>query len=90
MVLAGNHSGLRVHRRTAVYILRAAGTSIMGPIGNSHFKGIGDALWNEKLAACILITGIVAIGIAPFWLYQLITPGAEFIIQHVGKAVTLK
>lgn len=75
---------------TAVYILRAAGTSIMGPIGNSHFNGIGDALWNEKLAACILITGIVAIGIAPFWLYQLITPGAEFIIQHVGKAVTLK
>jgi NADH-quinone oxidoreductase subunit M len=75
---------------TAVYILRAAGSSIMGPITNDHFKHIKDAGWNERLAAGILIIGIVAIGIAPFWLYQLVTPGAEFIIQHVGKAVTFK
>ena len=75
---------------TAVYILRVVGKSLMGPITDNHFNSITDATWNEKMAAGILIVGIVAIGVAPFWLYQLITPGAEYIIQHVGKAVTLK
>jgi len=75
---------------TAVYILRAAGKSIMGPITDSHFNGLRDAGWNEKLAAVILITGIVAIGIAPFWLYQLITPGTEFIVQHLGMVLSPK
>jgi NADH-quinone oxidoreductase subunit M len=75
---------------TAVYILRAAGKSVMGPIEDKHFSSLGDAAWNERLAAGILIAGIVAIGIAPFWLYQLITPGTEYIIQHLGRAVTLK
>lgn len=75
---------------TAVYILRAAGTAIMGPITNDHYKHLTDATWNEKMAAGILITGIVVIGVAPFWLYHLITPGTEYIIRHIGTAVTLK
>jgi NADH-quinone oxidoreductase subunit M len=75
---------------TAVYILRAAGTAIMGPITNKHFNHLTDATWNERLASGILITGIVAIGIAPFWLYHLINPGTEYIIQHLGKALALK
>ncbi len=75
---------------TAVYILRAAGTAIMGPITNNHYNHLTDATWNEKMAAGILITGIVVIGVAPFWLYHLITPGTEYIIQHIGRAVTLK
>jgi NADH-quinone oxidoreductase subunit M len=75
---------------TAVYILRAAGRSVMGPITDSHFSSLADASWSEKLAAGILITGIVAIGVAPFWIYQLIEPGTEFIVQHFGKFVTLK
>jgi NADH:ubiquinone oxidoreductase subunit 4 (subunit M) len=45
-----------------------------------------DASWNEKLASVILLLGIVAIGIAPSWLNDLIRPGAEIIIQKVmGK-----
>ena len=75
---------------TAVYILQAAGKSVMGPITNSHFNILTDANWSEKLAAGILISGIVFIGIAPFWIYHLITPGTEFIVQHLGKLVTLK
>ncbi len=75
---------------TAVYILRAAGKSVMGPIHNLRYNHLTDAGWNERLAAGILITGIVAIGVAPFWLYDLITPGTEYIIQHMGKAITLK
>ena len=75
---------------TAVYILRATGRSIMGPVTNNRYNNLKDARWNERLAGIILITGIIAIGIAPFWLYQIITPGSEWIIQHLGKSVTLK
>ena len=75
---------------TAVYILQAAGKAIMGPITDSHFNRLRDASWNEKLASVILILGIVAIGIAPFWLYRLITPGTEYIIQHLGTVLPLK
>jgi NADH-quinone oxidoreductase subunit M len=62
---------------TAVYILRAMGKVIMGPLqieGASLQQGmiVADAGWNEKAAAAILIIGILAIGIAPFWLTQLI------------------
>lgn len=68
---------------TAVYILRAVGKTVMGPITDNHFKGLTDASWNERLAAGILMVGIVAIGIAPFWLNQLITPGAEEIMKRL-------
>jgi NADH-quinone oxidoreductase subunit M len=67
---------------TAVYILRAVGQTAMGPI-KENFAHLTDATWNEKLAATILIIGILAIGIAPFWLNDLIKPGAEIIIQKI-------
>jgi NADH-quinone oxidoreductase subunit M len=60
---------------TAVYILRAMGKVIMGPLqvqGMDASLTLADAGWNEKVAAAILIIGIVAIGIAPFWLTALI------------------
>ncbi|MFN8253921.1 MAG: NADH-quinone oxidoreductase subunit M [Ferruginibacter sp.] len=67
---------------TAVYILRAIGNVAMGPI-KENFKGLGDAAWNEKLAAIILLAGILAVGTAPFWLQDLVNPGAEIIIQKL-------
>ncbi|MEO5647706.1 MAG: NADH-quinone oxidoreductase subunit M, partial [Chitinophagaceae bacterium] len=75
---------------TAVYILRAVGQAIMGPVNNAQYLSLKDATWNEKFAASILLIGILAIGIAPFWLNKLITPGTEIIIQHTINAVTLK
>jgi NADH-quinone oxidoreductase subunit M len=75
---------------TAVYILRAVGQSVMGPVTDSHYNNLSDARWNERMAAVVLLIGIVAIGVAPFWLHRLVTPGAEMIIQQVGKAVTIK
>jgi len=75
---------------TAVYILRAVAQTIMGPINNMHYLSLSDATWNEKFAAAILIIGIVAIGVAPFWLNDLISPGTQNIIQHTISAVTLK
>jgi len=74
---------------TAVYILRATGKTIIGPISNEHAL-LGDATWNEKLAAVLLIAGIVIIGIAPFLLNALIGPGTDNIMLQVGKAITLK
>ena len=74
---------------TAVYILRAAGKTVMGPISDGY-TGLTDAAWNEKLAAGILIIGIVLIGIAPFLINQLITPGTENIMEQVGKVITQK
>ncbi len=68
---------------TAVYILRAIGQTAMGPI-KENFLQLGDATWNEKLAAVILVAGILAIGIAPGWLNDLLRPGAEIIMQKVS------
>ncbi|WP_332735006.1 complex I subunit 4 family protein [Flavihumibacter sp.] len=69
---------------TAVYILRATGKTIMGPINDNH-KMIGDAGWNEKLAAVLLISGIVVIGVVPFWLNDLIQPGTTLIMTKFFK-----
>ena len=46
----------------------------------------GDAEWNEKLAAVILIAGIVVIGVAPFLLQKLVDAGAEEITQQLTRA----
>jgi NADH-quinone oxidoreductase subunit M len=73
---------------TAVYILRAVGKTAMGTanIKETFSSAFGaDAKWNEKLAAVLLVTGIVAIGIAPFWLNDLIKPGSEVIIQKLSQ-----
>lgn len=75
---------------TAVYILRAVGKTVMGPVTDSHYNNLSDARWNEKLAAVLLLAGILAIGIAPLWLNHLVAPGAEIIIQKTEKAVTAK
>lgn len=68
---------------TAVYILRAIGQTAMGPI-KENFAMLTDAKWNEKLAAGVLIIGIVAIGTAPFWLNNLIGPSAEIIMNKIA------
>ena len=72
---------------TAVYILRAIGKTAMGPITDKHHLQLKDASWNEKLAAGLLVVGIVAIGIAPFWLNDLINPGSEVIMQKLAQVV---
>jgi NADH-quinone oxidoreductase subunit M len=68
---------------TAVYILRAISQTAMGPIKESYYH-LTDANWNEKAAAIILLVGIIAIGVAPFWLKDLISPGAAIIMQKIS------
>lgn len=57
---------------TAVYILRATGATVMGPVRDPQYMGLTDATWSERLAGIVLVTGIIVIGIAPFWLNELI------------------
>ena len=57
---------------TAVYILRATGQTIMGPLVDPHYNGLADATWTERLAGILLVAGIVVIGVAPSWLNELI------------------
>lgn len=75
---------------TAVYILRTVGKAIMGPLASKEYSLVKDAGWNDKLAAALLIAGIVAIGIAPFWLNQLVEPGADAIMKNISNAVIIK
>lgn len=58
---------------TAVYILRAIGKVAMGPLK----EGMGeltDARWYEKAAAILMLLAILAIGLLPGWLMNLIDP----------------
>jgi NADH-quinone oxidoreductase subunit M len=75
---------------TAVYILRATGQTIMGPLKDPSYNRLADATWNERLAGILLVAGIVAIGVAPFWLNDLLAPGVSAIIDHAGKAIIIK
>jgi len=72
---------------TAVYILRATGKAITGPIVNKEHLSLGDAGWNERLAAGLLILGILLIGLAPFLLKDLINPGTEIIFQKLAGVI---
>ena len=72
---------------TAVYILRATGQTIMGPVKDAAFNRLGDATWNERLAGVLLIIGVVAIGVAPFWLSDLLAPGVKAIVGHAGGSI---
>jgi NADH-quinone oxidoreductase subunit M len=74
---------------TAVYILRAAGKTVMGPMNEAHVN-LTDAAWNEKLAAIILVTGILLMGIAPFLVNELIGPGTANIMQQAGMVIITK
>lgn len=69
---------------TAVYILRAVGSSVMGPIKDNHYLQLNDAGWNEKAAAVLLLAGILLMGLAPFWLTDLINPGTDVLMQKIG------
>lgn len=74
---------------TAVYILRATGRAIMGPISTEHAV-LNDATWNEKLAAVLLIAGILVIGLAPFLINHLIMPSTDAIMLQMGKVIVTK
>jgi NADH-quinone oxidoreductase subunit M len=72
---------------TAVYILRAAGKAVMGPINKEEYTHLKDATWNEKFASALLIVAILVIGITPFLIMDLISPDTQLIIQNLSRGV---
>lgn len=69
---------LKVESETANEI-----TNIEHRISNAEF---GDAEWNEKLAAIILIAGVVIMGVAPMLIQNLISPASREISRQIFRA----
>jgi NADH-quinone oxidoreductase subunit M len=74
---------------TAVYILRASGKVIMGPIRQS-FVTLQDAVWYEKMAAIFLLVGIFVMGIAPFLIQYIIGNEAAAIVNQGAQVLINK
>ena len=70
---------------TAVYILRAAGKTMMGPILHTEYSLFKDAGWNERGAAFLLLAGIFIMGLAPFVLTNIIYPGTADMMQRITE-----
>jgi len=57
---------------TAVYILRVVGKILLGPVIDEKHSLISDAVWHEKIPIFILLFTIIAMGIAPLWMSDII------------------
>ncbi len=68
---------------TAVYILRVIAILLLGPVKNEHYEYLGDAKWYEKVSTVMLISFVAFIGLAPFWLYSLISGSLHPIISKI-------
>ncbi len=71
---------------TAVYILRVVGILLFGPIKNEAFNLLKDAKWYERLSTLALLIMIIAIGVAPFWLSDMIQHSLVPIIHKLSIA----
>jgi NADH-quinone oxidoreductase subunit M len=69
---------------TAVYILRVVGLLLMGPIKNDHFLHLDDAKWYERISTVTLVLAITAIGVAPFWLTNMINFSLAPIVEKLS------
>ncbi|MEI6677904.1 MAG: NADH-quinone oxidoreductase subunit M [Mariniphaga sp.] len=70
---------------TAVYILRVVGLLLMGPIKNDHFLHLDDAKWYERISTISLVLAITAIGLAPFWLTNMINYSLAPIVAKLSS-----
>jgi len=57
---------------TAVYILRVVGKILYGKVQNPEHLKLTDATWDERFAVICLIVAVAGLGLAPFWISNLI------------------
>jgi len=62
---------------TAVYILRVVGKILLGPVIDEKHSLISDAVWHEKIPIFVLLFTIIAMGIAPLWMSDIIWESLE-------------
>lgn len=72
---------------TAVYILRVVGKILYGPVTNENYLKLSDARWYERLSTGILIFAIAGIGLAPYWLSNMISDSLNPIVQQIMQVL---
>ena len=70
---------------TAVYILRTVGKILFGNVQNPEHLKLTDATWDERFSVICLIACVAALGMAPFWVSDLISESVEPIIANLMK-----
>ena len=69
---------------TAVYILRTVGKILYGkPVNEEHMK-LGDATWDERFTVICLIVCVVALGVAPMLVSNLIGDGVDSVLANIN------
>ena len=68
---------------TAVYILRVVGKILYGKVLNPDHLKLTDATWDERVAVICLIVCVAGLGLAPFWMSNLISNSVEPIISQL-------
>lgn len=71
---------------TAVYILRVVGKILYGTCTNEHHLALTDATWDERFSVICLILAVAGLGMAPFWVSDIISTGVAPIIDHIHSA----
>ena len=68
---------------TAVYILRVVGMMLMGPVKNPEYLNLPRVTWYEKTGILLLLLPIIAMGVAPLWLSNMILESIAPFIEGV-------
>jgi NADH-quinone oxidoreductase subunit M len=68
---------------TAVYILRVVGMMLMGPVKEESYFAFERVTWYEKFGILLMLIPIIAIGVAPLWLSEMIMESLKPFIQRV-------
>ena len=68
---------------TAVYILRVVGKILYGTCQNPEHLKLTDATWDERFAVICLIAAVAGLGLAPWWVSDVINASVEPIISQL-------
>ena len=70
---------------TAVYILRVVGKILYGTCENPEHLKLTDATWDERFTVICLIAAVAGLGLAPFWVSDVISYSVEPIISAIVR-----
>ena len=70
---------------TAVYILRVVGKILYGKCTNEHHLALTDATWDERVAVICLICAVAGLGLAPFWVSDMIHGSVDSVLAFWAR-----
>ena len=68
---------------TAVYILRVVGRILYGEPENEEHMKLSDATWDERFTVICLVACILALGVLPMWVSDLISGGVNDVLANI-------